>query len=137
MLNKKKGRLNYYNTKKIIVHGIKFDSKLELFFYDLLKDYGIDFKYQVIEVIQNKFKDFDGKSIREIKAIIDFIIETNHFTWYIDTKGWKTEVSKIKYKMLKYNKFLNAIPYRVSMPKNKKECIELIEEIKKELGLEK
>ena len=125
-----KGRLNYYNTKKIKAHGITFDSKLELYFYDLLLSDNIEFEFQVVEVLQNGFRNCEGKAIRKITAIVDFIIKDGDNIWIIDTKGWKTEVAKIKYKMLQYNKFFNNIEYKLRMPKNQKECLSLLEEIK-------
>ena len=123
-------RQKYYNTKKVEHDGMKFDSKLEFFFHQRLIANHIPFEFQVTEELQAGFRDCNGKAIRKITAIVDFVIKTDKFIWYIDTKGWKTEVSKIKYKMLRYNKFLNNICYRIDMPKNQKECLFLIEEIK-------
>jgi hypothetical protein len=35
--------------------------------------------------------------------IVDFVLRINGMTYYVDTKGFATETSKLKYKMLKYS----------------------------------
>tara|TARA_R110001592_G_scaffold85820_5_gene253467 strand:+ start:1587 stop:1961 length:375 start_codon:yes stop_codon:yes gene_type:complete len=90
-----------YGNKKVVVDGIKFDSKLELFCYNLLKEYDIDFEFQRKVVLFEKFK-FNGKTIRAITMLVDFVLSHNGNTIYLDTKGFATETSKIKYKILKH-----------------------------------
>lgn len=90
-----------YGNKKKIVDGVKFDSKLELHCHNLLKMFKIDFEFQKPITIIEKFK-YDGKWIRETTVVVDFVVKDGDNTIYIDTKGFATEVSKIKYKMLKY-----------------------------------
>jgi hypothetical protein len=46
---------------------------------------------------------FRGKAIRPITMIVDFVLRINGMTYYVDTKGFATETSKLKYKMLKYS----------------------------------
>jgi len=90
-----------YGNKKVVVDGVKFDSKLELFCYNLLKECDIDFEFQKKQVLFDKFK-YNGKTIRAITMLIDFVINHDGKTIYLDTKGFATETSKIKYKILKY-----------------------------------
>ena len=90
-----------YGNKKVVVDAIKFDSKLELFCYNVLKECDIDFEFQKKVVLFDKFK-FNGKTIRSITMLIDFVIDHNGSVIYLDTKGFATEASKIKYKILKY-----------------------------------
>ncbi len=92
---------NKYGNNKKIVNGVKFDSELELHCYNMLNIFKIEFEFQKSMLLMEKFK-YDGKSIRETTAIVDFVIHHNSKTIYLDTKGFATEVSKIKYKMLKY-----------------------------------
>jgi hypothetical protein len=90
-----------YGNKKIELDGVKFDSKLELFCYQQLKSLGIEFEFQRAILLQEKFR-FKGKWIRPITMIVDFVIHHDGQKIYIDTKGFATETSKLKYKMLKF-----------------------------------
>jgi hypothetical protein len=90
-----------YGNKKIELDGVKFDSKLELFCYQQLKSLGIEFEFQRGILLQEKFR-FKGKWIRPITMIVDFVIHHDGQKIYIDTKGFATETSKLKYKMLKF-----------------------------------
>jgi len=96
----KSNRLKYGNKKKI-VDGVKFDSKLELYCYKMLTLSKIEFDFQKPITLIERFK-YDGKWIRETTVVVDFVIKYGDDTIYVDTKGFATEVSKIKYKMLKY-----------------------------------
>jgi hypothetical protein len=90
-----------YGNKKIELDGVKFDSKLELFCYQQLKSLGIEFEFQRGILLQESFR-FKGKWIRPITMIVDFVIHHDGQKIYIDTKGFATETSKLKYKMLKF-----------------------------------
>jgi hypothetical protein len=90
-----------YGNKKIELDGVKFDSKLELFCYQQLKSLGIEFEFQRAILLQESFR-FKGKWIRPITMIVDFVIHHDGQKIYIDTKGFATETSKLKYKMLKF-----------------------------------
>ena len=95
--NKKTGK---YGNSKLIVDGVKFDSKLELYCYNLLKNLGFDFEFQKQIILIDKFR-YNNENIRAITMIVDFVVHHNGVCIYIDSKGFATEVSKIKYKMLK------------------------------------
>lgn len=90
-----------YGNKKIELDGVKFDSKLELFCYQQLKSLGIEFEFQRAILLQESFR-FKGKWIRPITMIVDFVLHHDGQKIYIDTKGFATETSKLKYKMLKF-----------------------------------
>ena len=128
-----RGKGNKYGAVKVEHNGIKFDSKLEFFFHQRLIANHIPFEFQVREVIQNKFRDPNDKGIREIAVVIDFVIQAKDFIWYIDTKGFLPDAQKIKYKMFKYNKFLNEVPYRFDMPSTQTQCLVLLEEVREVL----
>lgn len=91
---------NKYGNKKIEIQGVKFDSKLELYCYNILKERNIKFDFQKTIILVDKFR-FGGKGIREITMIVDFVVYIGDRVVYIDTKGFPTEVSKIKYKLLR------------------------------------
>lgn len=113
-----------YNAARIEFEGEKFDSRKELRFYLYLKDLEKekiikDIKRQVKFELQEKFK-YGNKTIRSINYIADFtciVLDVDRFksaigcnneeikenqTVILDTKGYKTEVYKIKYKLMLY-----------------------------------
>jgi hypothetical protein len=117
-----------YGNTKITVDGVKFDSKLELFFYNYMNDMGLDFDFQVSIELIPKFK-YNEQSIRPITARVDFILRHNGTTYYIDTKGFPTETAKIKYKMLRYVLHDKEIKTDVVWLKSQKESKEFINQI--------
>ena len=60
----------------------------------------VSFSFQEKIVLVDKFK-YNDKTIRAITLTVDFVIKDADKTIYLDTKGFATEVAKIKYKMLK------------------------------------
>ncbi len=90
-----------YGNKKIELDGVKFDSKLELFCHQQFKSLGLEFDFQRTILLQEGFR-FKGKWIRPITMIVDFVLHHDGQKIYIDTKGFATETSKLKYKMLKF-----------------------------------
>ena len=100
--------LNKYHNTKIIIDGIKFDSKKEGNRYKelkLLEKAGIidNLKLQVPFEVQPSFK-YKNKTIRAITYKADFVYFNNEKNKMIieDTKGMKTEVYKLKRKMMMY-----------------------------------
>ena len=90
-----------YGNKKLEVDGVKFDSKLELVCYDLLKKFEFEFEFQKKIILVEDFR-YNKKAIRPITLTVDFVVKHNDIDYYIDIKGFATDVSKIKYKMLRY-----------------------------------
>ena len=90
-----------YGNKKLEVDGVKFDSKLELFCYDLLTKLNFEFEFQKKIILIDSFK-YNKKAIRPITLTVDFVVKHNDIDYYIDIKGFATDVSKIKYKMPRY-----------------------------------
>ena len=91
---------NKYGNKKIESGDLKFDSKLEFFCHQLLIQAGIDFEFQKQITLIDKFI-YNGEKIRATTIVVDFVINNNGKTIYLDTKGLPTPVSILKYKMLK------------------------------------
>lgn len=113
--------------KTINVEGVKFDSQLEKMMYDLLKGAGINFEFQHEIVLQPKFK-YGSELIRSIKSRVDFWLP-GHQT-IIDTKGHATDISKLKFKLLKFFFFSKNEQPKIYMPGTKNECICLIKKLK-------
>lgn len=97
------GKRNKYGNKKIVTADNKFDSKLEKYLFDKLTILKIPFEFQVKYVLIPKF-NFNGENIREMAMIVDFKIKHEGLEIWIDTKGFATQLSKDKYKMLRYQK---------------------------------
>jgi protein associated with RNAse G/E len=108
-----------YGNKIVRVGENKFDSKLEMYCFNMMKQMGIDFKFQDKIVLVEAFR-YNGQAIREIALIVDFVLERNGVTYYIDTKGFATDTSTMKYKMLKH-RLKDSIYTEVVWLKNQKE----------------
>lgn len=110
------------NATKVVVDGVKFDSRLESWFYGRLKMFGIAFEHQKTYVLQPKFR-FLNENIRAIEIVVDFYLPGPNVI--IDTKGWQTADNKIKIKMLKYH-LVNSDHYcnppQIFLPSSQKEC---------------
>lgn len=95
-----------YHSKKVVIDGITFDSQKEARKYcelKLLKKAGeiVDFELQPEFILQEGYRDSAGKWIRPIKYKADFrIVHPNGREVIIDTKGYRTEVYRLKKKML-------------------------------------
>lgn len=98
---------NKYRAKKTVIDGITFPSQKEGDYYcelKMLRMAGevIDFERQVTFELQPKFKHA-GKTERAIKYIADFVVHyKDGRTVVVDVKGDKTDVYRIKRKMLLY-----------------------------------
>lgn len=114
--------------KKIYKYDLKFDSKLELFFYELLKENKIKFDFQVKYILQPSFK-YNKTTIREMTLTVDFDFINHGRNLIIDTKGFQRPDNILKWKIIKH-KLKNVQPI-IHLPKNQKQCKELIDLIKK------
>jgi protein associated with RNAse G/E len=90
-----------YGNKKKVVNGVKFDSELEHYCYGYLQLIGVDFDFQHKITLIEKFR-FNDKGVRATTLTVDFVVRKNEKTQYVDTKGFATEVSKLKYKLLRH-----------------------------------
>lgn len=98
-----------YNNSKVTYQGLTFDSKKEFEYYLILKDKekrGLVFniKRQVPLEIQPAFTDKTGVKHKAIIYIADFVYtdRVSGKVKYIDVKGFRTEVYKLKKKLLAY-----------------------------------
>lgn len=97
-----------YKNKKVVVNGIKFDSQLEANHYKtllLLERAGAikDLRLQVKFELQPSFNK-NGKHYQAINYVADFVYYdiSKEKTIVADSKGYKTEVYKLKKKMFEY-----------------------------------
>lgn len=99
---------NKYRNKITELDGIKFHSKKESVRYSqlklyekggLIKDLRLQVKYELIPKLT-----INGKTERAISYIADFVyIDTVHNVEIVeDSKGFKTEVYKIKKRLMKH-----------------------------------
>lgn len=115
------------NATKVEINGIKFASKLEAYLYGALTNAGIEFEYQKVYELQPKFK-YLGETIRPIRIIVDFKLKDRNII--LDSKGWSTTISTLKYKLLKYLFFKVGDEPEIFMPSCKSEIDFLINKLK-------
>lgn len=97
-----------YKNKKVIYDGIEFDSQKEGNYYlkyKTMQDLGIikDLKIQPVYELQPSFK-LNGKTYKKITYRADFSyvsVEDNKIH-IIDVKGFKTDIYKLKKKLMAY-----------------------------------
>ena len=98
--------MNKYHNKKCFYRDMTFDSKKERDYYVILEmmlknNQITDLKTQVKFELQPSFK-FKEKTIRAINYIADFTYVKDGKLIIVDTKGYRTEVYKLKKKMMQY-----------------------------------
>lgn len=98
-------RRNKYNAKKTVVDDIEFDSMKEAERYRELKllEKGKEIRNLVLQprfLLQEKFKDKQGKTHRKIEYVADFMyVDKENNKIVEDVKGVLTDVYKIKKKI--------------------------------------
>ena len=99
--------MSKYNSKKIVIDGITFDSKDEGMYYEYLKKLKAEEKILNFE-LQPKFEliptfKYKGKTVRGETYTLDFLVyHLDGSEEYIDVKGFGTPQGKDKFKHLKY-----------------------------------
>lgn len=113
--------------KKQFKHGLKFDSKLELYFYELLTSNGIKFDFQSTYTLHPSFR-YNKATVRAMTLTVDFDFTKHGKNIIVDTKGYQREDNKLKWKFFK---FLNREKSpEIFFPKNQKECEKVVNIIK-------
>lgn len=114
-LSLKNNSKSKYNNRKVELDGYTFDSQLEADYYAeltlrLKANEILSFRLQPKYLLQPSFKK-EGKTYRKIEYIADFEIKHKDGTIeVVDTKGFKTDVFRIKEKM-----FHKLYPYKLSI----------------------
>ena len=97
-----------YNNRKADFRGESFDSEKERDYYILLLDREkrgeiTDIQRQVVITIQESFKTPSGEKYRAITYKADFVYkDITGQVHIVDVKGYKTEVYKLKKKLLAF-----------------------------------
>lgn len=124
-----KPKKSKYGNKKTVWNGIKFDSKLEEYAYRLLDAHNVKFEFQVpIELIPKH--TINGVTVRKTYMKVDFVIRKEDKVIYMDTKGFATDIAKLKYKMLGHKKLLEGAEFEIHWLKGKKEVLEFVNKVK-------
>lgn len=104
--NKCDGKISKYKNKKVVYKDMKFDSKKEYLRYLVLEDMqrkgeinGL--QTQVPFVLVPPFQ-LNGKKYKGIRYIADFVYKKDGKVIVEDTKGYRTDVYKIKKKLMAY-----------------------------------
>ncbi len=137
LINKsaKAGRYKVSPKEARTYEGIVFDSKWEAETYKLLstllpKD--VKIHRQVNFLLQDKFKAPNGKAVREINYLADFVISREEQlqdnvipddAFVIDSKGHLTDIFKIKNKMFMYK--YRALIHQVKSAKDVAALVDL------------
>lgn len=93
-----------YHSRKTTIDGITFDSKKEAEYYCqlqiLLNGRAIKgFRRQVRYELQEGYTR-NGAKVRPIYYVADFVVEYKDHTEVVDVKGIRTEIYKLKKKIL-------------------------------------
>jgi hypothetical protein len=124
--------MSKYKNQKVTYQGIKMDSKLELYVYQMFKSKKYDIRRceDSFELIP-KFKYLDfitGKkrSLSSMKYTGDFLIRLNGKTLVIEVKGVKTEAYRMRKKLFlhKYGRDYGFIEI-----KSQAECLKVLDQL--------
>jgi len=140
-----KGKIK--NAHALEANGLKFKSKLELYTYNSLLNYGItDFQYEEVkfelleqfettfdsyEVKKNKSYEPANKSIRSISYTPDFTrLDEKGKGWIIECKGYPNDAFPLKWKWFKQHLMENDFEVTLYKPNNQANVLKTIELIK-------
>jgi hypothetical protein len=115
--------------KKVQKYGVKFDSRLELFFYELLLKEEIPCTFQKTYTLHPSFK-YNKSTVRAMTLTVDFDFTDHGIDFIVDTKGFQRNDNKLKWKLFKYKMHSENRYPQIFLPKNQKECLETVSIIK-------
>lgn len=114
------------NATPLEVDGIQFRSKLEAYCYRQLTEAGIKSAYEENTYTLIPAFEFNGEKVRPCTYTPDFVGDT----FIIEVKGFANDVWPVKCKMFKQYLVLTKDTRQLYIPKNQKEVLEVINEIK-------
>ena len=121
------------NATPLTYNKIKFKSKLEVFMYKQLRAAKIKFDYEKQTFVLIEGFTYMGKKLRPITYTPDFVLKD--YSVIIETKGFMTEVFRIKMKLFKWMLSQQKDDRLIYTPRNQKDCLEVINKIKKDYKL--
>lgn len=99
--------MSKYNSKKVVLDGITFDSKDEALYYEQLKkdkekrlidDFSLQPKYELIPAFEK-----NGKKYRAVTYTPDFLVQTTGVEKVaIDVKGFSTQQGELRRKLFEW-----------------------------------
>jgi len=107
-------------SSKVEQDGILFDSKLENYFYNLLKENNIDFELKPKFEILPSFT-YRHETILGMKCTPDYFLPK--YNLIIDVKGFGNELVPVRYKLLKYKLQSEGKNYQIEMPSSQKDVV--------------
>jgi len=116
------------NATPLTYNKIKFKSKLEVFMYKQLRAAKIKFDYEKQTFVLIEGFTYMGKKLRPITYTPDFVLKD--YSVIIETKGFMTEVFRIKMKLFKWMLSQQKDDRLIYTPRNQKDCLEVIKGIK-------
>lgn len=123
---KVEGNQKVRNAIKCVFNDIKFDSKLELYFYKLCLEKNIVVEREPKFILQPKFEYLKEK-VREIAMFPDFFLP--NYNTIVETKGMENDVFPVKRKMLLHHLHTTNKNHIYVVLKNQKQCKEFIDNL--------
>jgi hypothetical protein len=111
---------------KKVQDGIKFDSPLELFTYNLLKEHNIDFELKKKYELMPTFS-YAGSTVMGITLTVDFYLPD--YDIILDPKGFMQGATDVKWKLLKWHLFNLGLDPRICFVYSQKAAKEFINQL--------
>lgn len=124
---------NKFGNVKLTYKGIKFNSKLEVFMYKQLELLKTPFKYEGKSYTVFPGFTYQDEKVRPITYTPDFRLD--EYPVIIETKGKMSDSFPLRFKLFKKSLIDSDDVCDLFMPKNQKQCLEVISIIKKKYNL--
>lgn len=131
--SKKSNIPSKYGNVKPTYKGIKFNSKLEVFMYKQLELLKTPFKYEGKSYTVLEGFTYQGEKVRPITYKPDFRLDL--FPVIIETKGMMNDSFPLRFKLFKKSLIDAKDECDLFLPRNQKECLEVIKTIKEKYSL--
>jgi predicted nuclease of restriction endonuclease-like RecB superfamily len=124
--------MSKYGNTKVDLYGIKFDSKLELYVYQMFKSKKYDIRRcEDSFLLIDKFKHYNvlkGKleGIRAVKYTPDFLVRRGNETIVLEVKGFPSKDYPLRKKMF-LQKYGND--YMFIEIHSQKECLQVLDQL--------
>ena len=129
----KKNIPSKFGNVKPTYKGIKFNSKLEVYMYRLLETLNTPFKYEGKSYTVLEGFTYRGEKVRPITYKPDFRLDD--LPVIIETKGFVSESFPLRFKLFKKSLIDSKDECDLFLPRNQKDCLEVIKTIKEKYNL--
>lgn len=124
---------NKFGNVKLTYKGIKFNSKLEVFMYKQLELLKTPFKYEGKSYTVFPGFTYQDEKVRPITYKPDFRLDK--YPVIIETKGRMNDSFPLRFKLFKKSLIEDDDVCDLFLPKNQKQCLEVIKTIKERYDL--